>query len=406
MSVSVNEALEIIVKEKYKTNFEIIPIENATSRISAQEIYATTSLPKFNNSAMDGYAILFDDVDKELKVTNKIFAGDNNLDILEPQTTIKIMTGARVPKNCEAVVAQEDVEIDGDKIKINYDVKKMQHIRFVGEDIQKGELLLDIGDEINFSKITLLSSQGVSHIKVYKKPKIVVFASGEELKLHYQDIEEYQIYNSNTPTFIARAKELGCDVSFIGQANDSVESIIEHIKNSLDADLIITSGGVSVGEADFTRESFEKVGLEILFDGIIVKPGKPTIFGKIKDTFILNLPGNPLASAMVFELIGKILIQKLIGSKNYYHNFIYTKLGKELLNKKGRLTLIPGFFDGENFNPSNKKSPGMVSILSECNSFIVLNEDISKMQKNAKVKVIPINWKFFCNEKKDYITYE
>lgn len=406
MSVSVDEALEIIINANYKKNFEIIPIENSTSRISAEQLFASYSLPKFNNSAMDGYAILFDDKDKELKVTNKIFAGDNNLDVLEAQTTIKVMTGARVPKNCEAVVAQEDVKIDGDKIKIDYDVKKLQHIRFVGEDVQEGELLLNVGDEINFSKITLLSSQGISHIKVFKKPKIVVFASGEELKLHYQDIEDYQIYNSNTPTFIARAKELGCEVSFIGQANDSVESIIEHIENSLDADLIITSGGVSVGEADFTKESFDKVGLETLFNGIIVKPGKPTIFGKIKDTFILNLPGNPLASAMVFEMFGKILIQKLIGSKNYYHNFIHTKLGKDLFNKKGRLTLLPGYFDGEKFNPSDKKSPGMVSILSECNSFVVLNEDISKMKKDAKIKIIPINWKFFCDEKKDYITYE
>jgi len=406
MSVSVNEALEIIIKSQYKKNFEIIPIENATTRISAQKIYATTALPKFNNSAMDGYAILFEDRDKELEVTNKIFAGDNNLDILESGTTIKVMTGARIPQNCEAVVAQEDVIINGNSIKIDFNVKKMQHIRFVGEDIQKGELLLDIGDEINFSKITLLSSQGISHIKVYKKPKVVVFASGEELKLHYQNIEDYQIYNSNTPTFISRAQELGCEVSFIGQANDSVESIIEHIKNSLDADLIITSGGVSVGEADFTRESFNKVGLKTLFDGITVKPGKPTIFGKIESTYILNLPGNPLASAMIFELIGKILIQKLIGSKLYYHNFISTKLGKSLINKKGRLTLVPGFFDGEKFLPSDKKSPGMVSILSECNSFIVLNEDISKLEENAKVKAIPINWKFFCDEKKDYITYE
>ncbi|WP_419763849.1 MAG: molybdopterin molybdotransferase MoeA [Arcobacter sp.] len=406
MSVSVEEALSIIINSIEIKDFEIVPIENVTSRISAQKIYATCSLPKFNNSAMDGYAILFDDKDEKLTLTNKIFAGDDNQDILEPGTTIKVMTGARVPKNCEAVIAQEDVETIGNKIKINYDVKKMQHIRFVGEDIQEGELLIDIGDEINFSKVTLLASQGISHIKVYKKPRVVVFASGEELKLHYQPIKEYQIYNSNTPTFISRAQELGCDVSFIGQANDSIESIKEYINNSLNADLIITSGGVSVGEADFTRESFTQVGLETLFDGIIVKPGKPTIFGKIKDTYILNLPGNPLASAMVFEMIGKIIIQKMLGSKSFYHNFIRTKLGKNLFNKKGRPTLVPGFFDGEKFNSSDKKSPGMISILSECNSFIVLNEDITKLNENHIVKVLPINWKFFCNEKKDYITYE
>jgi molybdopterin molybdotransferase len=406
MSVSVEQALDIIINSIEVKDFEIVPIENMTSRISAQKVYATSSLPKFNNSAMDGYAILFEDKDKELTVTNKIFAGDNNQDILESGTTIKIMTGARVPKNCEAVIAQEDVEIVDDKIKINFDIKKMQHIRFIGEDIQKDELLVDIGEELNFSKITLLASQGISHIKVYKRPKVVVFASGEELKLHYQSIKDYQIYNSNTPTFIARAKELGCDVSFIGQAKDSVESIIEHINNSLNADLIITSGGVSVGEADFTRESFTKVGLETLFDGIVVKPGKPTIFGKIKDTFILNLPGNPLASAMIFEMFGQIIVQKLIGSKNFYHNFIHAKLNEPFLNKKGRATLVPGFFDGEIFTPTNKRSPGMVSTLGECNSFIALDKDVNKLDENHTVKVIPINWKFFCNKQKDYLTYE
>tara|TARA_R110002033_G_scaffold45441_3_gene88942 strand:+ start:59681 stop:60901 length:1221 start_codon:yes stop_codon:yes gene_type:complete len=406
MSVSIEEALNIIVNSIQVNKFEIVPIENATSRISAENLHATVSLPKFNNSAMDGYAILFEDKDKELSLTNKIFAGDNNQDILETGTTIKIMTGARVPQNCEAVVPQENTQTIGDKIKITSDIRKMQHIRFIGEDIQKDELLIKTGEELNFSKITLLASQGISHVKVYKKPKVVVFASGEELKLHYQGIKEYQIYNSNTPTFIARVKELGCDVSFIGQAKDSIESIKEHVINSLDADLIISSGGVSVGEADFTRESFTQVGLKTLFDGVDVKPGKPTIFGKIKDTFILNLPGNPLASAMVFEILGQIIIQKIIGSKDFYHNFILAKLDQTLLNKKGRLTLVPGFFDGEKFTPSDKKSPGMVSILCQCNSFIALDENVSKLNENQEVKVIPINWKFFCDKKKDYITYE
>ncbi|WP_419768139.1 molybdopterin molybdotransferase MoeA [Arcobacter sp.] len=406
MSVSIEKALEIIINSIQVKDFEIVPIENATSRISAQNIYATSSLPKFNNSAMDGYAILLDDKEKELTLSDKIFAGDNNKNLLKSGTTIKVMTGAMVPPNCEAVVPQENTEIINDKIKITSVVKKMQHIKFVGEDILKDSLLIKVGEELNFAKITLLASQGISHIKVYNKPKIVVFASGEELKLHYQSIKDYQIYNSNTPTFIARAKELGCDVSFVGQAKDSIESIKEHIYNSLNADLIITSGGVSVGEADFTRESFTQVGLETLFDGVYAKPGKPTIFGKIKDTFILNLPGNPLASALIFEMLGKIIIQKLIGAKDFYHNFIYTKISDDLINKKGKFTFIPGFFNGENFTPSDKKSPGMVSILSECNSFIVLDENVSKLNKKQEVKVIPINWKFFCDEKKDYITYE
>ncbi len=407
MAISVEAAIEIISNLTLNLNYEIIPIENATSRICAEEIFATSFLPKFNNSAMDGYAIIYEDKNSELEIIDTIFAGDNNDKLLEKNSCIKIMTGAKIPQNSTAIIPKEDVEeLNDNKIKILKNVKEFQHIRYIGEDIKLNELLLTNGDEINFSKITLLASQGISHIKVYKKPKIVVFASGEELKLHYEKIESFQIYNSNTPTFIARAKELGCEVTFIGQAKDSVEAIKELIMNSLDANLIITSGGVSVGDADFTKEAFNSLDFKTLFDGIDIKPGKPTVFGKIKDTYILNLPGNPLASALIFEMFGKILIQKLLGSKNIYPNYILGKLKEPFFTKKGKTTLISGFFDGEYFEISQKRSPGMVSILSSCNSMICINSEVEKLEKDSLIKILPINWKFFSDIKKDFLTHE
>jgi molybdopterin molybdotransferase len=407
VAISVQNAIDIISKISFNPNFEILPIENAISRISAEEIFATSFLPKFNNSAMDGYAIIYENKENDLNIIDTIFAGDDNNRLIENNSCIKIMTGARIPDNATAIIPKEDTqELTDNKIKIIKNVKKFQHIRYIGEDIKKDNLLIDIGEEINFSKITLLASQGFSHIKVYKKPKVVVFASGEELKLHYEKIEDYQIYNSNTPTFISRAKELGCDVTFIGQAKDNIESICELINNSLDADLIITSGGVSVGDADFTREAFNKLNFETIFDGIKIKPGKPTIFGKIKDSFILNLPGNPLASALIFELFGKLIIQKLLGSNQIYQSFIYGKLQNDFKTKKGRITIIPGFFDGEYFEISQNRSPGMVSTLSKCNSMIVIDENVEVLSKDILVKILPINWKFFSNKKKDILTYE
>ena len=407
MAISVQNAIDIISKINFNPNFEILPIENAISRISAEEIFATSFLPKFNNSAMDGYAIIYEDKENDLKIIDTIFAGDNNNRLIEKNSCIKIMTGAKIPDNTTAIIPKEDTqELTDNKIKIIKNVKKFQHIRYIGEDIKKDNLLIDIGEEINFSKITLLASQGFSHIKVYKKPKIVVFASGEELKLHYEKIEDYQIYNSNTPTFISRAKELGCDVTFIGQAKDSIESICKLINNSLDADLIITSGGVSVGDADFTREAFNKLNFETIFDGIKIKPGKPTIFGKIKDSYILNLPGNPLASALIFELFGKSIIQKLLGTNQIYQSFIYGKLQNDFKTKKGRITIIPGFFDGEYFEISENRSPGMVSTLSKCNSMILMDDNVETLSKDSLVKILPINWKFFSDKKKDILTYE
>jgi molybdopterin molybdotransferase len=407
MAISVEAAIEIISNLTLNLNYEIIPIENATSRICAEEIFATSFLPKFNNSAMDGYAIIYEDKNNELNILDTIFAGDNNNKLLEKNSCIKIMTGAKIPDNTTAIVPKEDSEeLNDNKIKIIKNVKEFQHIRYIGEDIKLNDLLINIGDEINFSKITLLASQGISHIKVYKKPKIVVFASGEELKLHYEKIQSHQIYNSNTPTFVSRVIELGCEVTFIGQAKDTINHIKELINNSLDADLIITSGGVSVGDADFTKEAFNELDFKTLFDGIIIKPGKPTVFGKIKDTFILNLPGNPLASALIFEMFGKILIQKLLGSRNIYTNYILGKLKESFFTKKGKITLIPGDFDGEYFEISQKRSPGMVAVLNSCNSMIIIDDTVEKIEKDSLVKILPINWKFFSDKKKDFFTHE
>ena len=407
MAVNVQSAIEIISNLTLSLNFEILPIENSTSRICAEEIFATSFLPKFNNSAMDGYAIIYENKNSELEIIDTIFAGDNNNKLLEKNSCIKIMTGAKIPQNSTAIIPKEDVEeLNDNKIKILKNVKEFQHIRYIGEDIKQNELLINIGDEINFSRITLLASQGISHIKVYKKPKVVVFASGEELKLHYEKIESHQIYNSNTPTFVSRAIELGCDVTFIGQAKDTIIGIKELITNCLDANLIITSGGVSVGDADFTKEAFNELNFQTIFDGINIKPGKPTVFGKIENTYILNLPGNPLASALIFETFGKILIQKFLGSKDIYHNYILGKLKDSFFTKKGRITILSGFFDGEYFYISEKRSPGMVAVLNSCNAMIIIDDNLEKLEKNTLVKILPINWKFFSDIKKDFLTHE
>jgi len=402
MSICIKEALRIISKNIKKVSCEIVPIENAQERILAEDIYAKLSLPSFNNSAMDGYAVKLADANKKVKVIDTILAGSEKRTNFQEQECVKIMTGARVPSSTEAIVPQELVTVIDDHTILLPDLKPNQHIRFTGEDIDKGEKLLQEGDDLNFASVTVLASQGITHVKVYRKPKISVFTSGEELKLHYEKIEEYQIYNSNTPTLLARTKELGADVTFVGMAKDNVDSLKEMISNSLYADFIITSGGISVGDADFTKEAFDSFDMETLFNGITIKPGKPTVFGKINDTYILNLPGNPLAAALIFEVFGKIIMQKLSGSKNIYHNTLLAKMGEKLDNKKGRTTIIPGFFDGEFFTASKKRAAGMVGVLHKCNSIMVLNKQNENIQKDAIVKILPINWKFFTDREKDY----
>ncbi len=403
MAICIKKAIQLINQNVKKLSYEIVPIENSIGSISAENIYAKYSLPNYNNSAMDGYGVKLSDGGTLVKQIDKILAGSSKDTAIQNGETIKIMTGSRVPASVEAIAPQENVTIDKDgNILLPKKIEKNQHIRFVGEDVTNGELLISDGDEINFASITLLASQGITHIKIYRKPKVCVFTSGEELKLHYETIEDFQLYNSNTPTLLARAKEFGADAVFVGMANDNVDSIKEMIKNSLHSDFIITSGGISVGEADFTKEAFEAFAMEIFFSGIDIKPGKPTLFGKINNTYILNLPGNPLAATLIFEVFGKIILQQLRGSKEIYHNFILSKIPNDLDNKKGRTTLIPGFFDGEYFTAEPKRLPGMVGVLHKCNSMIILGKNKELIKKNEVVKILPINWKFFSSIPKDF----
>jgi molybdopterin molybdotransferase len=417
MVVTVEEALGLIYDNVKETSLKIIPIENALGFVLAEDISATHNLPPFDNSAMDGYAVKVADSGKCVKVENTIFAGDDFQGELHAGEAIKIMTGARIPFATECIVPIEDTKECKNKVSsagredsLGYGILLPQnltmgkHIRRAGEDIKKEAPLLQRGDILNAHQVTLLVSQGISHVKVHKRPRIALFASGNELKMHFEQVQEYQLYNTNTPTLLARAKELGCEVEFIGTAQDTMNDIKEHIKSALECDLVITSGGVSVGDADFTKEAFGEFGYEILFEKIEIKPGKPTTFGKVGETLILNLPGNPLAAALNFELFGTSIIYALGGAKTKFVNTINAKMKAEYTLRAGRRTLVPGFFDGEYFTVCEHFAPGMVSPLAYANGFIMIDEKCGVIEENAIVKVISTKFSFVSSELQSLIS--
>jgi molybdopterin molybdotransferase len=398
MAVTIQEALQLIYENTKQTKIKILPIESALGYILAQDIQATHNLPPYDNSAMDGYAVKLADASKCVEVKHTIFAGDNSHEELHQNSAIKIMTGAKIPKGCECIVPIEDTkECEGGVILPDI-LKKGNHIRLCGEDIKHGDILLTKGVKLQAHQITLLASQGISHIKVYKKPRIAIFASGSELKMHFESVEEYQLYNTNTPALLLRAKEFGCEVDFIGTARDTLEELKEHVESALDSDMIITSGGVSVGDADFTKEAFGDFGMEVYFDKVQIKPGKPTTFGRIGDTMILNLPGNPLAASLNFELFGQSIILAMSGIDEKYINTIDAKLKDNYKQKKGRITLVPGYFDGREFSVCDKFAPGMVSPLGKSNSFIMVDADVESMKANSVVKIISTRFSFTANK--------
>ena len=397
MAVTITKALELIYTNTKPKSLKIIPIEEALGYILAQDVMASHNLPPYDNSAMDGYAVKVENSGDCVKVGCTIFAGDNFEGELQHNEALKIMTGARIPLGTQCVVPIEDVTECEGGIKLPQNLTMSKHIRFAGEDIKKETLLLQKGAKIDAHQITLLASQGISHIKVYKKPRVALFASGNELKMHFEQVTEYQLYNTNTPTLLSRAKELGCEVEFIGTAADTLEDIHEHIKSALDCDIIITSGGVSVGDADFTKEAFAAFGYDILFDKVEIKPGKPTTVGKIGDKMVLNLPGNPLAAALNFELFGRSIIHAMSGKRAKFTNTIMAKMKNDVKLRAGRSTVMPGVFDGEFFTVCENYAPGMISPLAQANAFIITDEKCDGIAKDAPVKTISTKFDF-CSE--------
>ncbi len=405
MAISITEALDIIYTHSSPVSIEIIPIELALGRIMAEDSIATFDLPRFDNSAMDGYAVKCADENSSVICQEVIYAGDNPKMVLKKGTAIKIMTGAPLPKGCEAVIPVENVTTNGKEISLPAQIEKDSHLRKAGEDIKSGTVYLHKGEKVTAYSIALLASQGVTHLKVYRKIKVAVFGTGDELRPHFEKIEPHQLYNSNTPMFLARAEELGCEVYYIPSSGDTIKSLEDSIQSALYADIIITSGGVSMGDRDFTKEAFSNLGMKLYFDKVDIKPGKPTAFGKIGNTAIINLPGNPLASMVNYELFIRAVIHKMSGANAFYHSTIKTTIREDFRLRKGKYTVRLGEFDGKTFMPIKQQLPGMVSPMQKADAMIITLPDVDFLPKGMKVKIIPICWELNSKEKEDFFTH-
>ncbi|MEA3419076.1 MAG: gephyrin-like molybdotransferase Glp [Campylobacterota bacterium] len=404
MAVSITEALDIIEREVSSLSSEIIPIEESLGRTVSSDYGARYDLPRFDNSAMDGYAVKVNDQDSSVKSDKLIYAGDEDRYTLQNGEAIRIMTGAPVPEGCEAIVPIEEVTVDSGSVSLPTEIKPHAHIRRAGEDIRKGKIYITKGETITAYTLAVFSSQGVTHVSVIRKVRVAVFGTGDELRPHYEHIQSHQLYNSNAPMFLARARELGCEVTYIGGSGDTIDSLKSCIREALDADLIITSGGISVGDKDFTKEAFAQLGMKTLFSGIKIKPGKPTSVGNIDNTFVVNLPGNPLAAMVNYEVFIKPIILRLSGTTACHPAPIETKMKEEYRLKAGRFTVILGSHDGSAFTPLPHQSPGMVSPLPLADGLIITSPELSHLEKGKSVKMIPIKWGLYSKEKREIFT--
>ncbi len=318
--ISVEQALEkILLQTKPVEQVEQVGILDALNRVLAEDLYSSIDVPGYDNSAMDGYAVRSEDCQasgSQLPVTQRIPAGQVGT-VLEPGSAARIFTGAPVPEGADAVVMQEMCQKDGDMVTINTVVKTGSNVRRAGEDIAKGGAVLNTGKRLRAQELGLLASVGLAEFKVRRKLKVATFFTGDEIIAPGQPLAPGQIYNSNRYTLRGLLQAIDCEVVDLGIVPDTLDATVDVLKQAAAcADLVITSGGVSVGEEDYVRMALEQLG-ELSMWRIAMKPGKPVAFGKVDNALFMGLPGNPVAVFVTFLIFARALILKLQGAEDY-----------------------------------------------------------------------------------------
>ena len=301
--ISVEKALQTILTRFHPMGLEKINILDARTRVIGENIFASRNIPPANNSAMDGYAVHHTDTKGatkrtplQLKVVEEIPAGKIPQRKLKKGEASRIMTGAVIPDGANAVVRQEDTQKTGKTVIIYTQVKKGTDIRFTGEDVRKGELVIPKGTVIKPALIGMLASLGNSLISVYRKPRVAIMATGDELVDIQTDPPLGKIVNSNSYALAAQVMECGGIPIIIGIAKDKKADLKKKFKKAMHADLIISSGGVSVGDFDFVKNVMGEIGNSMHFWQVAMRPGKPLAFGAIKGIPLFGLPGNPASA--------------------------------------------------------------------------------------------------------------
>ena len=347
--ISINEALEIIKSKTSPRESERISLFQAIGRVLAEDIFADMDLPPFDRSQMDGFAVRSKDLKKnpvDLKLIGESVAGKGFKDELKPFETVRIMTGAPVPKGADAVQKVELIEENGERIVFLESVKKGHFITPKGSEIKKGEKVFEKGEKIDEKMIAALASFGYAEVKVYKKPKVAILATGSEIVEINKKPKQDQIRDSNSAMLKVFAESCNAEVEVLPLVKDEVKLLQNQIDNALKTnDILIITGGVSVGKYDFTKEVLRNLGAEIYFDKVSLKPGKPTVFGKLNDKLIFGLPGNPVSVAVTFQLFVRtalFLAQNAIKSDLKKG---FARLKNPVRGTKERDSFLPGVFE-------------------------------------------------------------
>ena len=392
------EALKLVLEHAQSTKPEKVNLHQAINRVLLESVKTNHPLPPFTNSEMDGYAISIEDLATaspstpiSLTISQTLSAGDSSQDRHLPGQAARIMTGAPLPEGSDAVVPQEDVEASEGFALFRAPATKGQFIRFAGEDLPAGSIVLNRGERLRAGALGSAAATGITKLSVAKRPRVALIATGNEIVQPGTELLPGQIYNSNLYTLQAQVEEAGGEVVKTLTAADDYESIKTAFEQCCNCDAIITSGGVSVGDKDYLRPVIEEMG-HIIFWQAAIRPGKPVALGRIGGSLILALPGNPSSSFVTFELFGRPMLLNMQGARITSRRSIPATLTADVNHEPGRRSFVRVLLSFSGLailaTPTGSQRSGMITTAAVAEGLLIIPEHQTGARSGVRARVI------------------
>jgi molybdopterin molybdotransferase len=396
--IEYKEALTLVLSAARALPAETVPLSRALGRTLARDVKAREAIPPFTKATMDGYAVRAADTvpatgtDVELAVVGDLPAGRLSRRALGPGQAARIMTGAPLPKGADAVVMVEDTEKSDRGVVIRRAVRPGDNIGLAGEDLEKGQTALEKGAVIGPAEIGMLAAAGLARVPVVRPPRIAVIATGDEIVEPGRPLRRGRIRNANGPALTALADRAGAETRYLGIARDRSASLTAKLGRARGADILVLSGGVSVGDHDLVKEELERAGVRPVFWRVRIKPGKPVFFGRRGRQLVFGLPGNPTSAMVTFLLFVAPAVERMLGRPDPGPRTARAVLAGEIAVKPGRAQFLRGLVVGRGplleVAPYDDQRSGVLRSMVRSRVLIVVPADVARLERGCEVEVI------------------
>ncbi|TDO73601.1 molybdopterin molybdotransferase [Flavobacterium chryseum] len=389
--IQVEQALSIIAENSTKMPIQKLPVQKALGYILDETVYSPIHMPPFRQSAMDGYAFIHS-IKHQYDVVATSQAGDHSNIKLKNNEAVRIFTGAFVPNNADTVVMQEDVLANENSILIAEMPERLANVRAKGEQIAKDEVVFEANTLITPAAIGFLACLGITEIAVYKKPKIAILVTGNELVKPGKKLPKGKIYESNSIMLQAALQTIGIQKTKVYKVKDNLKATKRALKSILPKyDIVLISGGISVGDYDFVKEALLKNGVEEHFYKINQRPGKPMFFGSKNETLVFALPGNPASSLTNFYIYVYPAIKKRTGFSETHLPKLIRKLNTDVTNTTGKTLFLKALYDETHVTILDGQSSAMLNTFAIANSLLIIPHDVKEYKQEQLVMLLPID---------------